>query len=406
MARKIIAATVAAVWNVIVRPGKFCLRIMKLGIYLALLVVFAASVYTITNLGKLKLITEFEALKLVDPLPEAKRILDQKGYCEALDYLDDFREYDYVRDNPEVSAFYNDIKARRDSIWFRGQDVLDGIWRGRGACPESLVSATAADFFVIGDVRDLVWQGVKKYRGEETDEFTAALAGLGVVLAGVTWGSAGAAAPFKGTVSLLKTGKRLDKISAPMQKTLISALRRSSATRSLEPVRPLVASLHGLATTPGIKSRDVFAVLSRSKKLEDLQHTVDFAQAFGSKSGKLLRLGGDTPVSLVRKFGKSERLAEAMDQALQFGPKGTGLLEKLGPTKFMAYLKLTKYGVRGARSFHQDRLNLLLARSIKSLPEWSLWILAASTGVAVIGVPANYVGKMLKQWRRPGLASV
>jgi hypothetical protein len=404
MAGKIAAATAGALWKIITSPGRFGLRIMNFVIYLALLVVFGASVYTIANLGKLRLLTEFEALNRLDPLPEAKRILEEKGYCEALDYLDAFREYDYVRDNSEVSAFYHDIKTKRDSVWFRGQDVLEGIWRGKGACPESLISATAADFFVIGDVRDLLWQGVKKYRGEETDEFTAALAGLGVVLAGVTWGSAGAAAPVKGTVSLLKTGKRLDKISAPMQKSLISALRKSSATKSLEPVRPLVASLHGLATTPGMKSRDVFAVLSRSKQLEDLQHAADFARAFGPKSGRLLQLGGDAPINLFRKFGKSEPLVQAMDDALQFGPKGMSLLEKLGPTRFMTYLKLTKYGVRGARSIHQDRLNLVLARAVRSLPEWSLWTMAVLTGVAVFGAPVIYVVRMLSHWRSPGFA--
>jgi hypothetical protein len=404
MARKIVAATAGALWKIMTSPGRFGLRITKFVIYLAVLVVFGASVYSIGNLGRFRLLMEFEALNRVDPLPEAKRILEEKGYCEALDYLDAFRDYDYVRDNSEVSAFYNDIKTSRDSLWFRGQDVLEGIWRGKGACPESLISATAADFFVVGDVRDLLWQGVKKYRGEETDEFTAALAGLGVVLAGVTWGSAGAAAPVKGTVSLLKTGKRLDKISAPMQKSLIGALRKSSATRSLEPVRPLVASLHDLATTPGMKSRDVFAVLSRSRQVEDLQHAADFAKAFGPKSGKLLHLGGDAPISLFRKFGKSEPLARAMDEALQFGPKGMSMLEKLGPTRFMTYLKLTKYGVRGARSIHQDRLNLVLARAITSLPVWSLWTIAVLTGVTVIGAPVIYIVKMLRQWRSPGFA--
>jgi hypothetical protein len=401
MAGQLMATTARVLRKIGTAPALIGWRIVKSVIYLALVLIFAASVYTIINVEKLRFISEFQALRRVDPLPEAKKLVEEKGYCEALGYLDDFRQYDYVRDNPDVTAFYNHIKSKRDSIWFRGQDTFDGIWKGRGACPESLISATAADFFVVGDVRDLVWQGVKKYRGEEVDEFTVALAGAGVVLAGVTWGSAGASAPFKGSVSLLKTGKRLDKISGPMQKSLIGVLKNSAATKSIEPFRPLANSLHGLATAPGVKTRDVFAVLSRSSKLEDVQHAAEFAKAFGHRSGRLLQLGGGSSIEVFRKFGKGERVAEAMDHAFQFGSKGTNLLQKLGPTKFMTYLKITKYGVRGARSIRQDRLNVLMATGVKFLPDWSLWAIAALSGFAVILVPAKLAVRGWRHLRRP-----
>ncbi len=406
MAGQFLATTARALKKIGSSPALIGWHIVKLVTYLTLAVIFAASVYTIVNVKELRLITEFQALERVDPLPEAKRLLEQKGYCEALAYLDDFRQYDYVRDNPDVTAFYNDIKAKRDSDWFRGQDALEGIWRGRGACPESLVSATAADFFVIGDVRDLVWQGIKKYQGEEVDEFTVALAGVGVVLAGVTWGSAGVAAPFKGSVSLLKTGKRLDKISKPLQKSLITVLKKSAATKSVEPLRQLASSLYGLSTVPGVKTRDVFAVLSRSRKLDDVQHAAEFTKAFGPKSGRLLQLGGEASIDVFRKFGKGERVAEAMDRAFQFGSKGTTLLRRLGPAKFMTYLKITKYGVRGARSIRQQRLNVLMATALKSLPDWSLWAIAVLTGFVVIWVPARYAAKVAVRWRRPALSNV
>ncbi len=163
MAGQFMATTIQVMRKIGAAPALIGWQIVKLSVYFTLVVIFGASVYTIINVQELRVINEFEALKRVDPLPKAKELVEEKGYCEALAYLDDFRQYDYVRDNPDVTAFYNEIKVKRDSIWFRGQDALEGIWRGRGACPESMISATAADFFVIGDVRDLVWQGVKKY---------------------------------------------------------------------------------------------------------------------------------------------------------------------------------------------------------------------------------------------------
>jgi len=275
------------------------------------------------------------------------------------------------------------------------------VWKGRGACFESLVAAAASDFVVVGDLRDLAWQGWNLYQGNDPDELTAALAGIGIVLAAATYGSGGAASPAKGVVSLLKTGNKLKKISAPLRKSLTALSREASKMRSLEPLEPAFSSIARIAKKKELKTRDLMEVLSRSKSVSELQFMENVAAAYGSKTGKYLRLGGDSPVKIVKKFGRSRKLIEATDNAVQFGPKGARLLEQVGPSRFMMYLKMTKYGVRGLRSVWEARLTMLVAWFLKLFPQWAVFAMAAMTGSIAIGVPVRLSFRRLARLRRP-----
>src|SRR4029077_8893222 len=60
------------------------------------------------------------------------------------------------------------------------KDVGLGALSGRGTSIESLVGAVAADFFVVGDVRDLLIQGGRYVLDGETDEVVLILSGVGI----------------------------------------------------------------------------------------------------------------------------------------------------------------------------------------------------------------------------------
>ncbi len=379
----------SAIGRFLWRGAAFPFLLLKVAGYGLACIVFALCVFTLVNAADMRLLAQVKALAWVDPLPKARQLAEQKGYCEAIEYLDYFREYDYVRNDPGIAAFYERIKRERESWWFRSKDAFDGIWKGQGACFESLLSSTAADFMVVGDIRDLTWETVKTMKGQERDDFTVALAAAGMVLSGVTWTSGGAAAPVKGTVSLLKTAKRLDKISQPLQKSLLRVLTLTVEAKSVRPMRPLVVSIHTIATAPGIKVQDVMSVLSRSRGIEDLHRMGEFARRFGPKTGKFLCLGGDRSVTVFKRFGSSGHLGEAINEALPFGSKGMRLLERLGPDRFLKYAGYAKYGSRAARSAWKGRLQLLGAWLVARLPLVALVLLGGGTGLIAMGVPAR-----------------
>ncbi|MBM3302528.1 MAG: hypothetical protein FJY85_21565, partial [Deltaproteobacteria bacterium] len=263
-------------------PRAAMLFLIKLGAYLVVVVLFGVSVFVIYHGMERDVLLQFQALQQVDPLIEAKKLVEAGELCEALDYLDYFREYDYVKSDPRVAEFYDSIKQQRESYAYRAGDVFSGVWKGRGACFESLVAAAASDFVVVGDLRDLAWQGWNLYQGNDPDELTAALAGIGIVLAAATYGSGGAASPAKGVVSLLKTGNKLKKISAPLRKSLTALSREASKMRSLEPLEPAFSSIARIAKKKELKTRDLMEVLSRSKSVSELQFMENVAAAYGS----------------------------------------------------------------------------------------------------------------------------
>jgi voltage-gated potassium channel Kch len=328
----------------------------------------------------------------VDPLPRAKELADAAEYCQALEYLDYFMDYDYVKENPKVTELYDEIKKKRGSYLFVGTDIVTGIVKGKGACTESLVSATVSDFFLIGDVRDLtIGLTNKYYYGQEADEFTMALAGVGILASGITYMTAGASTPAKASLSIFKVAKKLNKIPASLEKSLIRIFKRSAMTRDLKPMMPVARSVYRISKTPGLRMRDVFAVLSRSRNVRDLKTMERVAATYGKNTGKFLNLGGEVPIRLIRRFPLEKNIAEAVDTAVKYGPEGTKLLAKTGPTRFLKYVRATKYAARTTRSVWQGRLNSLLVKTMSLLPRPAIFSLAMLSGLVVLAVPTGFV---------------
>ncbi len=393
------------VFRSIVRSWR--LLTIKVPLYILCLAVFIASGYTLVSLSELRLISEFQALTQVNPLPKARELAEAGEYCEALEYLDYFREYEYARTNPEVTKLYNEIKAERESLEFRAQDVWSGIWEGKGACAESLVSATVSDFLVIGDLRDLIRGAVGKYYGAESDDFTMALAGVGVLLTGVTVGatisSGGAAAPAavptRVSLSMIKLAKKMGKLPAALQKSLTRLMRKAKATGSLKPLKPVTSSVYSIATVPGLKVRDFLTIISRAEKVEDLKLLEKAATTYGKQTGKFLKLAGSAPLEVLRRFGKSRNLDEAVNTSIKYGPRGSRLLAKTGPDKFLKYVTIAKFTTRATRSVWKNRLNVLLAGILKRLPLPVLYGLFAGSGLVVVAAPGFAVRRFIRRRR-------
>jgi hypothetical protein len=372
--------------------------IIKLAVYLVAVVVFALCATSIVRKKQLTLVREFEALNLVDPLPRAKQLAAAGNYCDALEYLDYYMDYDYVRSNPEVRAFYDKIRQERESYAFVMKDIAAGVWRGKGACPESLVSATVSDFLIIGDIRDLVKGTLNKfYYGVDANEFTMALAAVGIVASGITYASEGAAAPAKVSVSLLKAAKKLGKLPRPLEKALTRLLKESVETRNLKRLAPVTESIYRMSRVKGLKMRDFFTILSKSNSVKDLRFMEKAAAVYGPRTGKFLKLGGEAPIILLKKFPKDTRTVAALDSALKYGARGEKLLEQTGPTKFLKYVTLTKYAARTTRSIVEKRLTTVLLKFVTVFPPMAVIFAAIASGLVLIGMPAH---GLLRRWKR------
>jgi hypothetical protein len=70
--------------------------------------------------------------------------------------------------------------AEQSSYLRRAKDLGLGALSGKGTSTEALIGAVAADFFIVGDVRDLVIQSGRYVLDGEADEVVLALSGIGI----------------------------------------------------------------------------------------------------------------------------------------------------------------------------------------------------------------------------------
>jgi hypothetical protein len=194
--------------------------------------------------------------------------------------------------------------------------------------------------------------------------------------------------------------KKLNKIPASLQKSLIRVFRRSANARDLKPMMPAAESIYKISKTPGLKMGDMFAVLSRSRNVRDFKTMERVATTYGKKTGKFLSLGGDAPVTVVRRFPMDKNIVESVDTAVKYGPEGAGLLAKTGPTKFLKYVRVTKYAARTTRSVWQGRLNNLMIKTMSLLPHSAIFSLGLVSGLVVVGFPTAFVLRKVLRKRR------
>ncbi len=373
------------------------LRIWKLILYLSVVGVFALSMGVLSERQEVLLVNEVASLTHEDPVPKAKTLAGEGKICSALEHLAFFSEYEYVKDLPEFGVYFRQLQQTRASGPFMLLQVWEGLWSGKGDCAEALISATVSDFFVVGDVRDLFWEFVKRFHGEDSDELTEALAAAGIVLTGVTVFSGGTAMPAKAPLSLLKITKKLGKLSRPLERELVELLGKARKTGNIK--EAVAGSLYRLARNPHLRTH-LFDVIGQCKEIKDFARMEKMTAAFGNKTAKFVRLGGDSATVVFSKFGKDKALVGAMDSALQYGPSGVHMLERVGPGKFMEYLKIAKFGARGVRVAHKGLLWSVAKWMAASVPLFYLYALTFSSGAVAVGVPSVKLAKAVRDFRK------
>lgn len=88
-----------------------------------------------------------------------------------------------------------------------------GCLAGDGESVAHISGAVLCDLTVFGDVRDLTKQAMNHVMGRDVDQFILALSGIGLTLTAGTYATAGAAAPAKLSISLLKFAKNTGRLS-------------------------------------------------------------------------------------------------------------------------------------------------------------------------------------------------
>lgn len=139
--------------------------------------------------------------------------LRAEKYDEARSLLAIGKQYNHQLEYPVYEKYLltHDTTSSRLTKQITG--FAEGFISGEGSDVSGVAGAVAADFTVIGDVRDLSEQYSRYQQGLPVNQLITSLAGVGVGLTAASIGSLGAAAPVKAGASTLKLATRMNRLS-------------------------------------------------------------------------------------------------------------------------------------------------------------------------------------------------
>lgn len=204
--------------------------------------------------------------------------------------------------------------AKQQASWLRSaKEIGWGAFTGRGETIEGLIGAVGADFFVVGDIRDLVIQGTAAASRNDPDEVVAALSlfGLTTTLAPqIDW------AP-----SILKVARKAGSLTESFARTLGKWIKNMETAKVVHVCEDVAAV--GKAVPPGTILRTLRGVESA----EDLAKVARFAEREGQKSMRFLHAAGPDAVQAVKLVEEAgESGAKVAGRAARKGSRGIAFL--------------------------------------------------------------------------------
>ena len=160
-----------------------------------------------TNADKLKLSVE--------------TALRAENYDEARSLLAIGQQYNHLIDYPVYNAYLKKHDTTSSRVSKRVTGFAEGFLSGKGEDASGVAGALAADFTVVGDIRDLSEQFSLYQQGQPVNQLITTLAGVGVGLTAVTIGSGGVAAPAKVGASTLKLAARMNRLTRSFRDELM-----------------------------------------------------------------------------------------------------------------------------------------------------------------------------------------
>jgi len=309
---------------------------------------------------------DIRTLAHIDPIPHTQKLINDKKYAQADEYLSYFIDYPYVKQNPKSSELLKEIRDKRESYEYKRDKFIEGVVLGKSDEDIGKISAIASDFLFIGDIRDLSIEGSHYYHDKKVDKVIVALSSLGLIATISTIYTLGATTPAKTSISLLKYAKRAGKLPFWLQKELIRGAKVAKESKSLDSLKTTLEPIYKIYDRVGLS--ETLNLLKRSRGIKDLDRVVKFTTRFGKKSQTLMKITNYKAVKYSRLLRNSKK--ENILYASTYGENGLKGLNKMGEAKF---IKRVKFNSNLAKTTYKGNFNSLFNYLLKNIPTWVLF---------------------------------
>ncbi len=329
---------------------------------------------TTTSLLILKERKTFDIRTLVhiDPIPHTKELIAKEKYVEAEEYLSYFISYNYVKENPQSQQLLQAIKSKREDYGYKAKKFLEGLTQGKSDEDIGKASAFVSDFLIVGDIRDLSIEGKHYIDNKEVDNVIVALSSLGILATASTVYTMGATTPVKTSISVLKYGKKVNKLPSWLSKQLITQAQISNKTKSLDNLKDLLQPIYKLYDKIGLNQ--TLNLLKNTKNIKELKSFVTLASRFGKKSNILLKITKGKAFEYAKSMPnvKSKNILYAST----YGEEGLKGLKKMGEVKF---IKRVGFSSNLAKTTYKGNLNSFFNYLLKTIPSSLLYAIVILT---------------------------
>lgn len=313
---------------------------------------------------------ELLTLTPIAAVTTTRALMQQGQYAEAADEVAYFLDLADAHDRSELEALAAEIDNHRSSLDYQTEKIQEGLLTGSSDELSGQVTGLATSMLVIGDIRDLVKEGLHWLHNEETDELIVALSSIGVVATAVQLISFGTTSPIKAGISVTKVAHQAGAIPPWLRQHLIQGSSKVLETRSLAPVIATITKIQRLIDHVGY--RQGFALLGLTRDPGSLNRMAQVAKHLGPATGPLMRLGGDAALAIAPQI---EKLGIAnLKLASRYGPQGLHTLVQVGPVRFV------KYGARLAKLGYTYPWMATLANYLLKVPAF-MWVVGTILGL-------------------------
>lgn len=331
----------------------------KLGFKLALFVILIITLSILFERAKF----DVRPLVRVNPIEKTQDYITHKQYADAHEYLSYFMQFDYVKNDPKAMTLLQEINQHRNKFSYQAKKALEGVLKGISDETIGNTAAIISDFFLFGDLRDLVIQGKNYFEQKEVDEVIVTLSAIGVIATATTYATAGSSVTAKAGISTLKLARRANKLPMWVGRYMKSILPLMKQSKSIKPVKPIFKNLQTLHKQVGTKR--TLDLLSHTKTYKSLPTLVKISTKYGKQTPVLLKLAGKNSIPLLNSLKTTSK--QSVLFASSFGKNGLKALSKLGSKTFLIRMGKTAY--KGNMDFIYDYL-------VKHLPTYVLVIIS------------------------------
>ena len=256
---------------------------------------------------------------------------------------------------------------QQSSVLRRVREFGLGAISGRGDSIESLIGAIGADFFIVGDIRDLVIQSGRYVLDGETDEVVLILSGVGIattVVPEVDW-----------VPAVLKAAKKAGAISKGLGKEIVKLAKRGGG----EALGPLFKDVRKIAqrASPGGAMR----LIRHADNADEVAALAKFVER-NPAGAAALHITGAEGSTLIKSGAKAE--TRALKAAAEGAEEAVVLASRKGQSG-IAWLRTSGYRalarphllVGVAKAFWKGNAQAAAARIASLMDPRAMWLIPA-----------------------------